>query len=194
LPELYFVARDLCFRELVEDDIPLVARWLSDPLVIEWWHGTSRPFDEAKVHEHYFVESEGWATNAIVELHDRPVGFQEWYPLAELSPEDRAKHAALGFDVVDAFGIDQFVGASDLHGRGIGTRQVQAVTAWLHDQRAAERVGSAPVVENARSIHVLEKAGFHDVGVIPAFDDLDGEMRDCLLMAHARVPQSRCPR
>jgi aminoglycoside 6'-N-acetyltransferase len=186
VPEVYFVADDLCFRELVAADIPMMARWLSDPRVIEWWHGISRPFDEGQVHEHYFVESEEWATNAIVELGGRPVGFQEWYPLAHLSPEDRAKHEAIAFDVRNSYGIDQFVGESGLHGRGIGTRQIRAVTAWLHDHRGAERVGSAPVVENARSIRVLEKAGFHRVGIVPAFDDLDGETRDCLLMEHAQ--------
>jgi aminoglycoside 6'-N-acetyltransferase len=190
VPEVYFVADDLRFRELVEADVPTMARWLSDPLVIEWWHGISRPFDEAQVHEHYFLESEDWATNAIVELGGRPVGFQEWYPLAQLSTEDRRKHEAIGFDVATSYGIDQFVGEARLHGHGIGTRQVSAVTAWLHDHRGAERVGSAPVVENARSIRVLEKAGFRRVGIVPAFDDLDGVMRDCLLMEHAQSGRS----
>ena len=160
----------------------MLARWLSDPLVIEWWHGITRPFDEAKVYEHYFVESEDWTTNAIVELDGRPVGLQEWYPLEALSPTDRAKHNAIGFAVDGTYGMDQFIGESELHGRGLGTRQVGAVSSWLLDALGAARVGSAPVVENARSIRVLEKAGFTEVGILPAFDELDGEWRDCLLM------------
>jgi len=186
VPDVYFVDRELRFRELVEADIPLMARWLSDPAVIRWWHGLSCPFDEARVHEHYFVESESWATNAVVELDDRPIGFQEWYPLEQLSSENRARHEAIGFDVTDAFGMDQFVGERSLHGRGIGTRQVLAVSSWLLDARHAERVASAPVLENARSIRVLEKAGFRRVGVVPAFDELDGKLRDCLLMERTR--------
>jgi aminoglycoside 6'-N-acetyltransferase len=167
---------------LVEADVPMLARWLSDPLVIEWWHGITRPFDEAMVHREYFVESEDWATNAIVELDGRPIGVQEWYPLDRLPDADRAKHESIGFPVDGAYGMDQFVGETTLHGHGIGTRQVRAVSGWLLDASGAARVGSAPVVENARSIHVLKKGGFNEVGVLPAFDELDGEWRDCLLM------------
>lgn len=38
------------------------------------------------------------------------------------------------------------------------------------------------MVENTRSIRVLKKAGFTEVGILPAFDELDGEWRDFLLM------------
>jgi aminoglycoside 6'-N-acetyltransferase len=171
----------LTVRELVETDVPLLARWLSDPRVIEWWYGLTQPHDEARVRQRYFVESEDWVTNAVVERDGRPVGFQEWYPLDRIEPTDQAKHDAIGFAVAGAYGMDQFV-APELHGQGLGTRQVRAVAAFLLDAIGATRVTSAPVVENLRSIHVLEQAGFTRVGVLPAFDDLDGELRDCLLL------------
>src|SRR5215471_13159675 len=108
-----------------------MARWLSDPLVLEWWYGVTQPFDEARVHEEFFAKSEDWVTSAVVELDGAPVGFQQWYPLERLEPADREKHAAIGFDISGAYGMDQFIGETQLHGQGLGTRQVCAVAAHL---------------------------------------------------------------
>jgi len=46
----------------------------------------------------------------------------------------------------------------------------------------AEDWAMTAIVENARAVHVYEKAGFEPLGVLPAFEELDGERRDCLLM------------
>jgi aminoglycoside 6'-N-acetyltransferase len=178
----YFVAGDLAFRPIAEDDVGRLVRWLADPEVGGWWLGVTFDHDEAYVNRD-FVERAGerYVTKAIVELDGRPIGFQQWYPLAgepgtfaeyDIAPE------------VDAWGIDQFIGESDLHGRGIGSRQVRAVVDWLVTDRGVDLVVTDPVVENARAIRCYEKAGFGRVRVLPDHEVLDGERRDSWLMEY----------
>jgi aminoglycoside 6'-N-acetyltransferase len=178
----FFTTDELTFRPITDADVPLLARWLSDPLVIEWWYGVTHPFDEEMVRKEYLDGADPDTDHAIVELDGVPVGFQEWYPLLACEPADVAKFENLGVSVDGGFGIDQFVGESKLHNRGIGSRLVRAMSDWLLAERGAVVVGTAPVIENARAVRAYEKAGFRPVGVMPEFDELDGEQRDCLLM------------
>jgi aminoglycoside 6'-N-acetyltransferase len=188
VPDVYFVAGDLCFRPITDADVPRLVAWLRDPEIGAWWHGLSETYDEAFVHEHV-LDAGDFVTQAIVELDGTPIGFQQWYPLAE-EPETLLEYGLSADD--GAYGIDQFVGESALHGRGIGTRQVASVVEWLlHPEGpGARRVFTDPVVENARAIRCYEKAGFAKVRVLPGHEQLDREPRDSWLMEYRRVPQS----
>jgi aminoglycoside 6'-N-acetyltransferase len=180
LTEPYFVAGDLTFRPFDDDDVPRMAAWLRDPEVGAWWHGVTETYDDAFVREHVLEDSEH-VTHAIVELEGAPIGFQQWYD-ARRDPEAEAAFELDGDDEV--FGIDQLIGVSRLHGRGIGTRQVQAVADWLLGSAGpgAERVITDPVVENLRAVRCYEKAGFTIVRRLPGHEQIDGEPRDSWLM------------
>jgi aminoglycoside 6'-N-acetyltransferase len=183
----YFVAGNLTFRPIAETDVPRLAAWLQDPAVGEWWEGTTVDYDDAYVRaEVLHRDDETHVTQAIVELDGRPIGFQQWY---EVGADDRAP-SAFGIDpAAGAWGIDQFIGESVLHGRGIGTRQVRAVGDWLlgPDGPGARLVVTDPVVENARAIRCYEKAGFAIVRALPAHETIDGEPRECWLMERRPV-------
>jgi aminoglycoside 6'-N-acetyltransferase len=178
----FFVAGDLSFRPIDEDgDVARIVAWLRDPEVGAWWHGLTETYDERFVHEHVLGGDEPHVTKAIVELDGRPIGFQQWYPLAE-EPEALREY---GVDVGDAaYGIDQFIGDSSLHGQGVGTRQVRAVADWLvgPEGPGARRVFTDPVVENARAVRCYEKAGFTRIRILAGHEQLDGEPRDSWLM------------
>lgn len=177
----YFVADGFTFRPVVDGDVARLASWLRDPEVGAWWHGVTETYDERFVREHVLGDDEAHVTKAIVELDGQPIGFQQWYPLRD-EPETLAEYGLVADD--GAFAIDQFIGESRLHGRGIGTRQVRAVTAWLvgPDGPGARRVFTDPVVENARALRCYEKAGFTRLRVLPAHEELDGERRDSWLL------------
>jgi len=178
----YFAAGGLSFRPIDRaGDVARLVSWLRDPEVGAWWHGLGETYDEAFVHEHVLGDDEPHVTKAIVELDGRPIGFQQWYPLAA-EPDTLVEYGLVAGDA--AFGIDQFVGDSSLHGRGIGTRQVRAVASWIlgPDGPGGRRLFTDPVVENARAVRCYEKAGFRKVRVLPHHDELDGVPRDCWLM------------
>jgi aminoglycoside 6'-N-acetyltransferase len=191
VPDVYFVADDLSFRPITDADVPRLVAWLRDPEVGAWWHGLSETYDEAFVHEHV-LHAGDFVTQAIVEVGGGPIGFQQWYPLAD-EPETLLEYGLSAADA--AYGIDQFVGESALHGRGLGTRQVSSVAHWLlsPDGPGARRVFTDPVVENARAIRCYEKAGFAKVRVLSDHEELDGEPRDSWLMEYRRVAQSDVP-
>ena len=180
--ECFFAADGFSFRPISPvDDVARLVAWLRDPEVGAWWHGVTETYDDAFVLGHMLNDDEPHVTKAIVELDERPIGFQQWYPLAE-EPEALAEYSLTAADA--AFGIDQFVGESRLHGRGIGTRQVRAVVGWLLGPNgpAARRVFTDPVVENTRAVRCYEKAGFEKVSILPHHEQIDGEPRDCWLM------------
>lgn len=183
MTEPYFVAGDLSFRPILEDDVDRIVRWLADPEVGGWWEGVTIDHDEALVRRDFLAQpGEEHVTKAIVEL-DRhgPIGFQQWYSL-DAEPEVLAElDVARG---TAAFGVDQFIGESRLHNQGIGSRQVRAVADWLlgPDGPGARRVVTDPVVENLRAVRCYEKAGFRKVRILPAHEALDGEKRDSWLM------------
>lgn len=181
MSEPYFVAGELSFRPIGDDDIARLVRWLNDPEVGAWWHGLTETYDEAFVHEHMLDDPH--VTKAIAELDARPIGFQQWYSLDD-EPETLVEYEIPRG--AGAFGIDQFVGESRLHNRGIGTRQVRGVTEWLTgpDGPRASRVVTDPVVENLRAVRCYEKAGFVKVRILPAHEELDGEKRDSWLMEY----------
>lgn len=180
----HFASGDLAFRAVGDDDVARLARWLQDPEVGAWWHGVTETYDEAFVLEHVLDDSEPWTTFSIVELRGEPIGFQQWYPI-DPEPETLAEY---GLEAPSgAFGIDQFIGESPLHGQGIGAQQVRAVCAWLLGPTGpgARRVLTDPVVENLRAVRCYERAGFRKVRVLPGHEELDGLPRDSWLMEYS---------
>jgi aminoglycoside 6'-N-acetyltransferase len=178
----FFEADGLAFRPIGERDVPRIAAWLSDPAVGAWWEGTTVVYDDAYVRaEVLHGDDEEHVTQAIVELDGAPIGFQQWYALAG-EPDAMIEYGLVPDD--RAFGIDQFIGESRLHGRGLGTRQVRAVVDWLLGEAGpgARRVLTDPVVENERAIRCYEKAGFEKVRVLPGHEQVDGLPRDSWLM------------
>jgi aminoglycoside 6'-N-acetyltransferase len=182
LTQPYFVAGDLTFRPITDDDVPRLAAWLRDPAVGEWWEGTTVTYDDAYVRaEMLHREDEHHVTQAIVELDGEAIGFQQWYALSG-EPTTMEEYGLTPEDLV--YGIDQLIGESRLHDQGIGTRQVRAISKWLCSESGpgARRVVTDPVVENARAVRCYEKAGFRIVRRLPGHETIDGEPRDSWLM------------
>lgn len=183
MTEPHFVAGDLLFRPIGEDDVDRIVRWLADPEVGGWWEGVTVDHDEALVRRDFLAHpGEEHVTKAIVERDGRPIGFQQWYPV--WIPGEAGEWGDPAITTEGTFGIDQFIGESRLHNQGIGTRQVRAVATWLLGPHGpdATRVITDPVVENLRAVRCYEKAGFRKVKVLPAHEALDGVPRDSWLM------------
>jgi len=170
----------LALRPLRDDaaDRALLARWLTDPRLLEWYHGRDDPHDEARVREKYGPRARGETPLRcfLAEEGSAPVGYVQGYPL-EAWPETRALLPA----PAGAWGIDYFLDPDRWH-RGLGPRMIGAMVDHLFRERAASKVVSDPRAENLRSIRALEKAGFRRVRTLSAHERFEGAMRDCVLM------------
>jgi len=172
----------LAVRELEEGDVPNLARWLSDPRVLEYVEGRDRPYDVARVREKYLARRGSRITCCIVEWDRAAIGYIQFYPLTD------GEKAGYGYQrTLRIYGIDLFIGLPELWGQGIGTELVTAMTEYLSNVRKADKIAIDPRTWNTRAIHCYEKSGFRKVKLLPAHELHEGAMRDCWLMEQGRV-------
>ena len=168
---------NLALREIADDDVELMARWLSDPAVLGYYEGRDHPHDADLVREVFFNDHAGDETRCIILAVTVPIGYLQWY-------------LAQGDDLVEygyppaarVYGIDLFIGEPAYWNQGIGTRLLRGVAQFLHDQRNAEHIVVDPQMWNTRAIRSYEKAGFRKVRPLPQHELHEGELRDAWLM------------
>ncbi|NNM71023.1 GNAT family N-acetyltransferase [Enterovirga aerilata] len=138
------------FRPVAAADLPLLARWLAEPHVAEWWHGDGLAEIRAAI-------ADPSTEPFLVEFGGEPIGYIQHY----------APHLEDGHPYRDqpdgTLGIDQFIGPPDLVGRGHGSCFVTAFVEELF-RRGAPRVVTDPDPSNPRAIRAYEKAGFVRLG------------------------------
>lgn len=149
-------------RPATNADVAALARIRSKPEVYARWRGDdigaeiAQSLTEVDMHM-YVIEQDG-----------RTVGAIQWY--AEEDPDYR--HA----------GIDIFLDP-EVHGRGLGTDAVRAMSRFLIETEGHHRLVIDPAVDNAAAIAAYGKAGFRPVGVMRQYErGPDGSWHDGLLM------------
>jgi aminoglycoside 6'-N-acetyltransferase len=142
------------FRPLERADLPLLARWQSNPHVAEWWRA---PADLASITRKYSPRLDGLDPTEVfvIEAGGQPVGVIQRYLLAD-NPDWAAT-----IRVADGAGIDYYIGEQSFTGRGIGSR---VIGDFAEDTFArypsAPTIAAAPQQDNVASWRALEKAGF----------------------------------
>ena len=155
---------DLVLRRLEERDVPILARWRSDPRVMESYAVYRGPVTETQVRSDFFGgrPSRDRATGrffeyraCMVEERGTPVAFVQYHRLraSDLvqvgsSPSERS------------YELDLFVGDVDRWGQGLGPRVIEMARDFLIEARGAVRVIAIPYADNSRSSRAFEKAGF----------------------------------
>jgi aminoglycoside 6'-N-acetyltransferase len=160
------IAGELSWRRLVADDLPLLARWLADPVVARWWNhdstpeGVQRDFGPS-------VRGEEPGEDLVVLLDGRPVGLVQ-RSVIDAYPEDMAEFRSL-VEVPDgAVELDYLVGEATLRGRGLGPRIIAALVRDTWTSRpATPAILIAVVAANTASWRALEKAGLRRVAEGP---------------------------
>jgi len=172
---------DVTFRRLVDDDLPLLHRWLNEPGIVRWWEGDDVSWDG--VVRGYSSGRDPDSTELyIASVEDRDLGWIQCYPTVE-EPDECEQWWALGVNRTAA-GIDYLVGEPADRGRGLGSAMIRAfvddVVLGLHP--AWTQAAAAPLEANVASWRALEKAGFRFAGSV---EDKFGPAR---LMVTAKVP------
>ncbi|MER9524707.1 acetyltransferase [Mesorhizobium sp. M0292] len=153
------------FRPVVEKDLPMIAAWLAEPHVAEWWDDPETEI--AGISEHIDSIS---VEPLIVELDGRPIAYLQSY---DPHLEDGHPYADQPFGTL---GIDLSIGVPDLIGKGHGSAIVRQFAEQLFEE-GAPRVIIDPHPDNGRAIRAYEKAGFR------AIDRRHSRYGDVVLMA-----------
>ncbi|WP_092290250.1 GNAT family N-acetyltransferase [Bradyrhizobium sp. Ghvi] len=129
------------------DDLPLIRRWLGEAHVREWWGDPDEQFalvsgdlDEPAMDQF------------IVLAAMRPFGYLQCYQLTDWN-------TGFGPQPEGTRGIDQFIGESDMIGRGHGSAFIRQ---FVDDsfRQGLPRMVTDPDPRNARALRAYEKAGF----------------------------------
>ena len=136
------------FRPVTASDLPMLAGWLGQPHVAEWWGDSGDAL--AEIEEAMdSIETEP----LIVELGGRPIAYAQSYDphLEDNHPYQDQPFGTLGIDVT--------IGIPDLVGKGHGTAIVRQFVDMLFEE-GCPRVVIDPHPDNGRAIRAYEKAGF----------------------------------
>lgn len=153
------------FRPVTKADLPMIARWLAEPHVAEWWDDPQTEI--AAIREHIDSVS---VEPLIVELDGRPIAYLQAY---DPHLEEGHPYADQPFGTL---GIDLSIGVPDLVGIGHGSAIVRQFATELFEE-GAPRVIIDPHPKNGRAIRAYEKAGFQPIG------RRNSEYGEALLMA-----------
>ncbi|WP_117194653.1 GNAT family N-acetyltransferase [Rhizobium terrae] len=139
------------FRDVAAEDFPLLAKWLAEPHIAQWWGAVDEELAsiEASMKS---VETRPM----IVELEGRPIAYLQYYDphLEEDHPYQDQPRGTLGIDIS--------IGDGELVGMGHGSAIVRQLAAELF-AGGAVRLVIDPDPENARAIRAYEKAGFRHI-------------------------------
>ena len=153
------------FRPVTRADLPMIAAWLAEPHLAEWWGDPATEI--ASIEEHIDSIS---VEPLIVELDGRPIGYIQSY---DPHLEDDHPYQDQPFGTL---GIDLSIGIPELVGIGHGSAIVRQFVDELFDE-GAPRVIIDPDPANKRAIRAYEKAGF------VAFDTRTSIYGPALMMA-----------
>ena len=153
------------FRLVTEADLPMIAGWLAEPHVAQWWDDPDEEI--AAIREHIDSIS---VEPLIVELNGRPIAYLQSY---DPHLEDDHPYADQPFGTL---GIDLTIGEPELIGIGHGSAIIRQFVQELFDE-GVPRVIIDPDPANARAIRAYEKAGFRPIG------RRQSQYGDALLMA-----------
>ena len=178
-----FVRTDDVAIRLMEDDLrdyELLAKWLSDERVLEFFQGRDRPYDMTQVREKYGprVLNEENVVPCLMLYRDAPIGYLQYFPIVDEDENIKVED--------QTYGIDPFIGEPHLWDQGVGTLALSALLSFLFESMEAKQVLIDPLVSNPRAIRCYEKCGFKKAKLLPKADLHEGEYQDAWLMRAER--------
>ena len=154
---------NLKVRKLEEKDKVQLVKWLTNPMVLEFYEGRDNPFTLEKV-EKAFYPPEDDEVRCIVEFEAKAIGYIHFYPL------DIATKNDYGYFEESVFGTDQFIGEVEYWNKGIGKLLVTSIVDFLIEEKKASKVVMDPRIGNSRAIRCYEKCGFKKVKLLPEYE------------------------
>lgn len=156
---------DDSFRPVARDDLPMLAEWLKDPVVAEWWPDPRHQL--AMITE----DPDLPAMRQLIAFHgETAVGYAQHFPAHEWDaphlhdvPQDSI--------AIDVFSVPECWGHGGTWLRALGDLLLSEVSALVID----------PGPDNHRTIRAYEKAGFCGEAI-----HMDGEGQPARIMTRLR--------
>lgn len=159
----------------VDEDLPLIHRWMNDPAVAEFWK-LAGPQNRTEDHLRTQLRTDGRTMPCLGMLDGTPMSYWEIYR-ADLDPLAR-HYLARPHDT----GIHLLVGDAADRGRGLGSTLLRAVADLILDRRpTCARVVAEPDLGNTPSVAAFLSAGFRYA------DEVDLPGKRAALMIRDRV-------
>lgn len=169
----------LGIRTLEPEDAALLAKWLSDPAVLQYYEGRDRPRDMELVRKHFYEEIDD-NTPCIIEFNSTPIGYLQFY---EIDDDEKEEYGYAGKSG-KIYGMDQFIGEIAYWNRGIGSQLIKDTVDYLIGHKEAAIIVMDPQAWNARALRVYEKNGFVKKKYLERHEWHEGEYRDCWLIEY----------
>src|SRR4051812_10902938 len=131
-------------RSVAPADLDLLAGWLADPGVYEFWGGA--PVDRQTIIREFVNGPAAGAHVFIVEADKQPIGWIQYWHTND-DPEQ------------DSGGIDMVLLPS-ARGRGLGPDAARALVNYLIRERGWQRVTVDPALDNPAAMRAWARAGF----------------------------------
>jgi aminoglycoside 6'-N-acetyltransferase len=147
------MAPDYVFRPMREADLAMIRRWLETPEVVRWWGLPDEQFALVSGDlDHPDMDQ------FIVATGGEAFGYIQCYLLSTWNQ-------GFGSHPLGTRGIDQFIGMSEMIGRGHGSNFIRQFVDGLLAS-GIPRVVTDPSPENGRAIRAYAKAGFQSERVV----------------------------
>ncbi|WP_413303438.1 GNAT family N-acetyltransferase [Bacillus sp. 1P10SD] len=149
---------ELLIRVMTHEDLEKMVSWLNDPKVIQYYE--ERPLNQDEVLEKYGPRIEGkhYVSPCIVEFNNKSIGYIQYYEVQETEMK------TYGYPLKQhIFGIDQFIGETELWGKGLGTSMIVLMLRYLSKTKGAFTVVLEVKTKNSRAISCYEKCGFRKI-------------------------------
>ena len=179
---IIFESHDIGIRRLEPKDAGLLVKWLSDPVVLEYYEGRDRPHDLDRVLKHFYEKSEEVVTRCIIQHKSKDIGYLQFYLIDN---DEVEKYGYTGFKG-EIFGMDQFIGDTDLWNQGIGSLIIKETVKYLIEVEQADKIVMDPQAWNARALRVYEKIGITKKKYLEKHEMHEGEWRDCWLIEYTK--------
>lgn len=167
-----FTTGPISVRPWHESDLPLVAKWMSDPLVLQYFGGRDDASDEARMRAQFAEETPDH--RCVFAFNGQLIGYIQFCPM------ERGEYGLPAHERV--WGMDLYIGEPAFWNRGIGTQLLRASAEHLLARGYADRVTIDPEAWNTRAARCYEKAGFVKRMLMPRSELHEGEWRDNWLM------------
>ena len=174
---MHLLRNNILIRDFTLDDLPLMLRWLTNPIVLEFYGGRDIHYTMETLAADYPVAiPDGF--RIIFEYDGIPIGYGQIYRVTE------TLNNGYGYPVAGrtVYAMDQFIGEPRYWSKGIGTTYLRTITDYLKTHLKADAILVDPHKSNPRAIRAYEKSGFRIIKSLPSFELFEGKKEDCWLM------------